>query len=866
MGTPTVVTFAQSTTPTVTKRIGGEIVDHFDVGSLAPFAFLDSTYHIPLALLPSPTGSNAPLYTSGTWGIGSGTATPHGTAASRALQTAISVAGQIYTDTDSQFLGLGDGVTAINALINVASLFTQVTPTQFALGSDAANIQACFQAAGLNNAAHTVIRLQGSYSTSTPIAWDSDYGTVTVIAWGATWTYTGTGSAVTGLTHSGPAGNDPAVMMWQGGSYIAATAARFFDCTDIRSCKWIDCKVSTPTGAAWWWTNVNAFCERNEIIRAKDYNCQQVLVMERGFKTTTSAVTFAAGSNSITQTGHGYLAGKNRVKYATVGTSGLAAGTYYYVNTVIDANNYTVSTSPPDAFGNFPTGSTVTINSGSAAGSIYNSADASFSRVNVENLTITGGVYGYGKIKSLWAGPYDSNFGPIRGNISNGVVGHDMLNSASYGNSRVGPTLVEASDDGKTVTGDHTTNLFTLTNGAPASRPPAVGQAVQFGSPVGSNVVAETIYYIKTLPTSTTFSISATPGGATFVLGTDMTSGFFWNCRPSKYRFGHASGSVPEIVEPATLRNLAFYDPAQLNADGVTQTVPDGTTPIFQPTNFNAGVHGTHSVSSAGLDLLGVISTIGTALNPGIGVSAASLAPGGRAGDLIIISRSQPGFPRGGTIYDGSTPTPTPVFAWDAGQKFAFGAKALLGSLPSLPAINGGSDAIIAALVALGLATDTTSGHVLPQYATIDVGTVQTNATTTLTTATDVTASGITAAWAITGGTLAANSLDITFVGPASGWVIVESGAYVKVSVNSIDLQFCINDVTGGGSSAVSNSVENVWAVTSFGRARYWRRLPVTPAQTYTWRVQWQLSGAGTGTMSFGGRQGPVAWSISAGK
>jgi len=69
----------------------------------------------------------------------------------------------------------------------------------------------------------------------------------------------------------------------------------------------------------------------------------------------------------------------------------------------------------------------------------------------------------------------------------------------------------------QTITSSDTTNdLFTCTSTAELY----LNQPVQFAGTVFGGVVINTTYFIKEIPTATTFSISATSGGATFALST----------------------------------------------------------------------------------------------------------------------------------------------------------------------------------------------------------------------------------------------------------------------------------------------------------------------------------------------------------
>ena len=63
---------------------------------------------------------------------------------------------------------------------------------------------------------------------------------------------------------------------------------------------------------------------------------------------------------------------------------------------------------------------------------------------------------------------------------------------------------------------DNTDDLMTCTSTSEMY----IGQPVSFAGTVFGNVVINTTYYVLTIPTATTFTISATSGGATFTLAT----------------------------------------------------------------------------------------------------------------------------------------------------------------------------------------------------------------------------------------------------------------------------------------------------------------------------------------------------------
>lgn len=701
-------------------------------------------------------------------------------------------------------------------LANIKAAKT-ITPESMELGNDDDDWDAVLQL-GSSVTDIIFIQLTRTYTWTRTHAWDSDHGNLFVLGYGGAIVYTGTGSAFTALTHSG--GNNVPSMRWLGGSYIGATATRFFDCTDVRSSKWYDCKFNTPVGTAIYMLNVNAFSERNQAIDCTAFQCQQFLVAERGFKTTTNPVTFAVGANKITDAATTYNSG-DWIKFATVGTSGLTANQTYYVGTVT-GNDFTVYTTPADAWGNFA-GSPVTISAASTAGSVYIVATGSFARLQVTNLYITGGVYGYAQVQFKNCGPYDSRIGPFYGNVSNGVGMVDFIGGRTQGDSELGPFLCETSDDGKKVTGLASTNVVTI-SAAPVSRPLAVGQAVQLTSLVGgSGVVSEKVYYIKTLPSATTFTLSTTPGGSTLALGTDITAGFFWNYRPWVLRWGQSSGAAPIFHGVPTLRGLALYDPGQFNADGVTPSVPDGTVTVLQKHQLIGGVVSVNSQHYTGVDIPTPVQAIPSSpINPALIVSGGGALDFGSAWLQAAHAKTV-------GIIDGLGNT---VLQAD-------GAGNVSGT-----AITGRPGAPLA-------------------VAEIDFGSTKPSATTVSTTGSDITADAITAGW--TG--VVANSLDCSFVAPANGIVQVTIEAQVQLSASATALRFQISDVTGTP-ALVTNSLMTVFQgpTTSVLRVRYSRKFTgLVASQTYVWRPQWLTSsGAVTATMNIGAQNGPVRMSVVA--
>ncbi len=87
---------------------------------------------------------------------------------------------------------------------------------------------------------------------------------------------------------------------------------------------------------------------------------------------------------------------------------------------------------------------------------------------------------------------------------------------------------------------DSATDYFTIASTADLF----VGQAVTFSGAVFGNVAINTVYYVKEIPTETTFSISATRGS-----GPSYTPG-------SAYQLASASGSMTMNIAPPNTQTL----------------------------------------------------------------------------------------------------------------------------------------------------------------------------------------------------------------------------------------------------------------------------------------------------------------------
>jgi hypothetical protein len=124
----------------------------------------------------------------------------------------------------------------------------------------------------------------------------------------------------------------------------------------------------------------------------------------------------------------------------------------------------------------------------------------------------------------------------------------------------------------KVVTASGATNRFTrVAHGL------VVGDGIKFSTVSGTHslgVIAGTKYFVESVPSADTFTISATRGGAIFVIPSDGSGTFYYSNEAYSAASVAASGIIPGTIVRTVPHNLAINDAIVLTGG----TVPTGTS------------------------------------------------------------------------------------------------------------------------------------------------------------------------------------------------------------------------------------------------------------------------------------------------
>ena len=234
---------------------------------------------------------------------------------------------------------------------------------------------------------------------------------------------------------------------------------------------------------------------------------------------TTSAISVTATSGTapyiITCTSTATLAVGQPVVFS-VTTNNIIAGTVYYVATLDSSTTFQISATY--------LGTAFTLTSGTTANTVSQATtNLSVGQPVVFNGSAFGGVTATTVTYYVYSIPSTTTF-----SLSTAINGTQFALSTTTGTmiTTIGPrpmlTISSTSSSnqfamqvyGVTAT-TLTTNLITANN----TYQLAVGMPIVFSGALGG-LVSGTIYYVLTIPSATTFTVSATPGGPVFVLTT----------------------------------------------------------------------------------------------------------------------------------------------------------------------------------------------------------------------------------------------------------------------------------------------------------------------------------------------------------
>ena len=192
-----------------------------------------------------------------------------------------------------------------------------------------------------------------------------------------------------------------------------------------------------------------------------------------------------------------------------------------------------------------------------------------FAQINGLPLSAVGSIDGITSLNGLRVMFYDTGVTNEEGYVS---AYYDETPFDTNDNTLVAPLVVTIGSS------DSVTNSFTLSSGTTEEL--VINNTITFNNPVFGGVTAGTIYYIKSVDSSTEFTISDTLGGATFPLTTDsgiMTAnanqglyeeGFYTTVNNNFYRITYVGDPLAPVI----------------------RLIPDGTIPTEQKITPTAGI------------------------------------------------------------------------------------------------------------------------------------------------------------------------------------------------------------------------------------------------------------------------------------
>lgn len=159
--------------------------------------------------------------------------------------------------------------------------------------------------------------------------------------------------------------------------------------------------------------------------------------------------------------------------------------------------------------------------------------------------------------------------------ISTGLTADTFQFSATVGGSAVDTTAISSS---------FTNTSSTITSGSAHGL--AIGQIVRFAGSVATNFATATDYYVLSVPTSTTFTVSATNGGTAITAGSTVSGGTVVQAGTHHVE---AAGAMPTFSTAGLLTEGTTY---------YVGTVVDANTITLSTTTNNANPLGTATVAT----------------------------------------------------------------------------------------------------------------------------------------------------------------------------------------------------------------------------------------------------------------------------
>lgn len=241
---------------------------------------------------------------------------------------------------------------------------------------------------------------------------------------------------------------------------------------------------------------------------------------------TVVSLSSATGSLNVQHSTVNLLSNQPVVFYGTA-IGNLVPGTTYYVLSAVSSTTFTVSATagPGAVFSQSTSSGTMTCFTGPSQ-NVYISTTAVTSNllttqtVPVTATTVTTNLITIANVTFLEVGMPVVFSGSLGGLVANQIFYIRTIESATtitVSRYLGGPAFALTTASGSITLQQATSNMV-------------LNQPITFGGPtflstVFGNIVAGTVYFVKTIDSTTTFTVSATPGGAAFTLANGGGSG-----------------------------------------------------------------------------------------------------------------------------------------------------------------------------------------------------------------------------------------------------------------------------------------------------------------------------------------------------
>jgi hypothetical protein len=268
---------------------------------------------------------------------------------------------------------------------------------------------------------------------------------------------------------------------------------------------YIDCSTTTSmlpnmpitfVGTTLGGLNVGTTYYVNDVIDSNTFTISTTLI-------ELTATATQATTNYVTTSSTTNLVPLNPVLFSGTTIGGLSSGIKYYINKIINSSQFTVTTAIIETTATLTEAVSNLITVSNTTGFIVNNP--------IQFVGNTFGGIENGRIYFILAINDSTTF-----TVSTSPGGSALNLSTGFGEIRArttnAPTTLTTASGSMSITSTNTKASLTFAQGS---------MVATYKTKIFGNVVAGTTYYVKTIPSTTTFTVSSSLGGSTFGLVTD---------------------------------------------------------------------------------------------------------------------------------------------------------------------------------------------------------------------------------------------------------------------------------------------------------------------------------------------------------